>query len=195
MRLLASLLSAGLILLGATAATAQDPTRVVAVNYALKYFAERLLEDEAEVIFPVPQDVDPSFWRPSIADISQIQSADLILLNGAAFATWIDRVSLPRSKLVNTSAAIEDQYIFTESVTHSHGEGDSHSHENLASYLWLDPTLAKTQPSSSRIRAINISPAATACRSRRWNGRQAPCPPPRNWPTLKPWSKTPARAF
>jgi len=84
MRLLASLLSAGLILLGATAATAQDPTRVVAVNYALKYFAERLLEDEAEVIFPVPQDVDPSFWRPSIADISQVQSADLILLNGAA---------------------------------------------------------------------------------------------------------------
>lgn len=145
MRLLASLLSAGLILLGATAATAQDPTRVVAVNYALKYFAERLLEDEAEVIFPVPQDVDPSFWRPSIADISQIQSADLILLNGAAFATWIDRVSLPRSKLVNTSAAIEDQYIFTESVTHSHGEGDSHSHENLASYLWLDPTLAIAQ--------------------------------------------------
>ena len=88
---------------------------------------------------------DPSFWRPSIADISMIQSSDLILLNGAGFATWIDRVSLPRSKLVNTTSAIEDQFIITDSVVHSHGDGGEHSHEGLASYTWLDPSLAIAQ--------------------------------------------------
>ncbi|MDX8349996.1 metal ABC transporter substrate-binding protein [Cognatiyoonia sp. IB215446] len=138
-------LAALLTLLAANAAAAQDRARIVAVNYPLQYFAERLLGDEAEVVFPVPADVDPSFWRPAISDISMIQSADLILLNGAGFATWVDRVSLPRSRLVNTSAAIRDQFIVTESITHSHGDGGEHSHEGLASYTWLDPMLAIAQ--------------------------------------------------
>lgn len=128
-----------------TGALAQDGPRVVAVNYPIQYFAERLLGDAGEVIFPVPTDVDPSFWRPGISDISLVQGADLILLNGAGFATWVDRVSLPRSRTVTTGAAIEDQLIVTESITHSHGDGGEHSHEGVASYTWLDPTLASLQ--------------------------------------------------
>ena len=145
MRVLQGVLAALMIVFSVNAAIAQDRPRVVAVNQALHYFAERLLEDTAEVVFPVPEGVDPSFWRPSIADISMIQSADLILLNGAGFATWIDRVSLPRARVVNTSSAIEDQFIVTESITHSHGDGGEHSHEGIASYTWLDPMLAIAQ--------------------------------------------------
>ena len=66
------------------------------------------------------------------------QGADLILLNGASFASWTRRVSLPRSRLVDTSAQFEDALISTESVTHSHGDGGSHSHTGTASYVWLD---------------------------------------------------------
>ncbi len=145
----------------ATAGAAQDRPRVVAVNYPLQYFAERLLGDAADVVFPVPSDVDPSFWRPSIADISMIQSADLILLNGAGFATWVDRVSLPRSRLVNTSAAMEDRFIVTESITHSHGDGGEHSHEGIASYTWLDPSLAVAQAEAvaAAIAARDLAPA------------------------------------
>jgi zinc transport system substrate-binding protein len=147
-------------LLAASPVAAQDRPRVVTVNYPLQYFAERLVGDEAEVIFPVPADVDPSFWRPSIADISTIQSADLILLNGAGFATWVDRVSLPRAKVVNSTTAIEDQFIRTESITHSHGDGDEHSHEGLASYTWLDPMLAIAQAEAvaAAITARGIAP-------------------------------------
>lgn len=61
--------------------------------------------------------MNPSFWRPSISDISGIQSADLALLNGAGFATWVDRASLPRSKGMNTSTDIEEQFVATESLT------------------------------------------------------------------------------
>jgi len=144
-RFLKPLLAAGLTAIAPHIALAQDGLRVVTVNHALQYLAERLVGEGAEVVLPVPQDVDPSFWRPSIADISAIQSADLIVLNGAGFATWTDRVSLPRAKVVNTTAQVEDQFIITESITHSHGEGDTHSHEGLASYTWLDPTLAIAQ--------------------------------------------------
>lgn len=145
MRVFRAFAAGCLVLLGANQAIAEDTPRIVTVNYALQYFAERLAGEDAVVDFPVPQEVDPSFWRPSIADISAIQSADLVLLNGAGFAKWVDRVSLPRSKLVNTTAAIEDRFIFTESITHSHGDGGEHSHEGLASYVWLDPTLAIAQ--------------------------------------------------
>jgi len=135
-----------MILFGfASAAMAQDRPRVVVVNYALQYFAERLLDDTAEVVFLAPRGTDPSFWRPSISDISTVQAADLILLNGAGFASWVDRVSLPRSRLVNTSKDIEGVFIVTESITHSHGDGGEHSHEGLASYTWLDPMLAIAQ--------------------------------------------------
>ncbi|MEM7718803.1 MAG: zinc ABC transporter substrate-binding protein [Pseudomonadota bacterium] len=142
-------------------AVAQDRPRVVTVNYPLQYFAERLLGDTADVVFPVPKGVDPSFWRPSIADISTIQSAELILLNGAGFATWIDRVSLPRSRLANTTAALGDRFIVAESITHSHGDGGEHSHEGLASYTWLDPTLAIAQAEAiaAAIAARNFAPA------------------------------------
>ncbi|KQB98465.1 hypothetical protein AL073_00310 [Loktanella sp. 1ANDIMAR09] len=160
MPLLRPFLAVVMTLLAANPVAAQDRARVVAVNYPLQYFAERLVEDAAEVIFPVPAEVDPSFWRPSIADISTIQSADLILLNGAGFATWVDRVSLPRAKVVNTTTAIEDQFIRTESITHSHGDGDEHSHEGLASYTWLDPMLAIAQAEAvaAAITARGIAP-------------------------------------
>jgi len=150
----------GLIAFATTTASAQDRPRVVTVNYPLQYFAERLLDDAVEVVFPVPQEVDPSFWRPSISDISQIQSADLIVLNGAGFANWVDRVSLPRSKLVNSAAAIENQFIMTESITHAHGDGGEHSHEGVASYTWLDPTLAIAQATAlaDAIIARGLSP-------------------------------------
>ncbi|QUJ76110.1 metal ABC transporter substrate-binding protein [Sulfitobacter albidus] len=144
-RVLQGVLAALMIVFSVNAALAQDRPRIVTVNQALHFLAERLLEDTAEVVFPVPEGVDPSFWRPSIADISMIQSADMILLNGAGFASWIDRVSLPRSRIVNTSAAIEDAFIVTESITHSHGDGGEHSHEGIASYTWLDPMLAIAQ--------------------------------------------------
>ncbi|MDJ1008450.1 MAG: metal ABC transporter substrate-binding protein [Paracoccaceae bacterium] len=133
------------MLFAAGAAAAPDRPRVVAVNYALAYIAERLLGDAAEVVYPVPDGTDPSFWRPSIADISAIQSADLILLNGAGFATWTAKVSLPRSKLVDTSRGLADRLIATETVTHSHGDGGEHSHEGTASYTWLDPEIALRQ--------------------------------------------------
>lgn len=145
MRALFQLVVLATFFVASNAAHAQDKPRIIAVNYPLQYFAERLLGDFAEVIYPISEGVDPSFWRPSIADISTIQSADLVLLNGAGFATWTSKVSLPRSKLVDTSRGLEDRFIATESITHSHGGGGEHSHEGVASYTWLDLSLATAQ--------------------------------------------------
>ena len=129
----------------AGAAIAQDQPVVATVNYPLAWMAERLGGDAVEVLFPVPEGRDPSFWRPGLSEIGAIQQADLIALNGAGFATWTTRTSLPRSRIVDTSAGFSDAYIATQSVTHSHGADGEHSHTGTASYTWLDFAQAAQQ--------------------------------------------------
>lgn len=126
--------------------SAAGPLKVYVVNYPLKYFAERIGGGHVKVEFPVPADADPAYWNPDLANISAFQSADLILLNGAGYAGWVTKVSLPRSKLVDTSRKFKDRYISTKEVmTHSHGAAGQHAHEALAFTVWLDLTLAIRQ--------------------------------------------------
>ncbi len=134
-----------LALLAPLPGLAQERPVVAAVNYPLAWMAERLGGDAVEVLFPVPPGRDPAFWRPGVADIATIQQAQVIALNGAGFAAWTDRASLPRAATVDTSAGFADAFIATDSVTHSHGAEGAHSHEATASFTWLDFDLAARQ--------------------------------------------------
>ena len=99
--------------LGTSVGVAAERLVVYAVNYPLQYFAQRIAVDHVEVVLPVPPDVDPAFWQPDAAAIGDLQRADVILLNGAGYAKWVSRVSLPLRKLVDTSAGFSDRYIGT----------------------------------------------------------------------------------
>ena len=119
-------------------APAKGKPVVAVVNYPLAFFAERIGGDLIEVHFPVIQG-DPAFWKPTAAEVRQFQSADLTLLNGATYAKWRARVSLPESKTVDTSAAFTSPFIETKSgVTHQHGKGSDHNHTGTAFTTWLD---------------------------------------------------------
>ncbi len=116
---------------------------VYAVNYPLAYFAERIGADTVEVGFPAPADVDPAMWVPEVDTVADYQRADIVLLNGAGYAGWIQRMTLSQSRLVDTSAAFADRLIPVENgVTHSHGPAGDHSHEGTAFTTWLDPEFA-----------------------------------------------------
>jgi zinc transport system substrate-binding protein len=122
---------------------------VSTVNYPLAYFAGRIGDDLVEVRFPAPADMDPALWSPDAETIAEYQKADLILLNGANYARWVDRASLPKSKVVNTSAAFADRLIPMEgTVTLGHGPEGEHEPPGLASTTWLDPQLAIEQAQS-----------------------------------------------
>jgi len=126
----------------------ESPARLVVytVNYPLAYFAERLGGDAVEVVFPAPSDTDPSSWSPDADTIAAFQGADLILLNGAGYAKWIERATLPTSILVNTTAGAADRLLeLSGTVTHSHGPEGEHAHQGWAFTTWLDPTIAADQ--------------------------------------------------
>jgi zinc transport system substrate-binding protein len=134
------------------AAASEGGTPVVyTVNYPLQYFAQRITGDVVRVVFPAPADLDPAFWQPEAQVVAQYQAADLILLNGAGYAAWTSRVSLPAAKLVHTSGALEGAFLRVEgAVTHAHGPGGEHAHEGIAFTTWLDPTQAIQQAAAIR---------------------------------------------
>jgi len=137
-----------------------EPLSVYVVNYPLKYFAERIGGEHVRVSFPAPSDGDPAYWIPDVDAIGAYQQADVILLNGAGYAKWVQKVSLPRFRMVDTSRQLKDRYLTTESaVTHRHGQSGEHAHEALAFTTWLDFDLAAAQ-------ALAVTAALTRSRPR-----------------------------
>ena len=123
-----------------------EKPKIYTVNYPLMYFAERIGSEFVEIHFPAPPDIDPAFWKPSMEIIKEYQNADLIMINGAGYAKWLDLVSLPISKIADTSEEFKDKYIkIRDTTTHSHGPKGEHSHTGYASTTWLDPDLAIMQ--------------------------------------------------
>jgi zinc transport system substrate-binding protein len=119
---------------------------VVVANYPLAFFAEYLLQGDPSVTFSAPQDEDPAFWEPDDQAIAEFQAARLILLNGAGYSKWVDRVSLPKSRVVDTSAAFAVRFIEQKDlVTHSHGPEGQHSHGGTAFTTWIDLEQATLQ--------------------------------------------------
>ncbi len=123
-----------------------DKLIVYTVNYPLAYFAERVGGDLVEVHFPAPSEGDPAMWSPDADTIATYQVADLILVNGAGYAKWVERATLPSAKLVDTTAGAADRLLELESqVTHSHGPEGEHEHAGWAFTTWMDPTIAVEQ--------------------------------------------------
>ncbi len=148
----------------------ESKVNVASVNYPLHYFAQRIGGDVIEAVYPVSPEGDPAYWQPDADAIALFQSADVILLNGADYAKWIKKVSLPVSKIVNTSKAFENDYIeLKEGTTHSHGPEGKHEHIGYAFTTWLNfkyavkqaeavkDALAKTLPDSKEFFENNFN--------------------------------------
>ena len=129
-------------------ARSQDPATpyIVALNSPLQTFARRLLADSVEVKMAATAEPDPSQWQPTIDEILMLQGAQLVLLNGAGYSTWLDRVSLSQSRLIVTGKASEKEWIeLQDQVTHSHGPTGEHAHGGYAFTTWMDMRIAAQQ--------------------------------------------------
>ncbi|MDV7144289.1 metal ABC transporter substrate-binding protein [Tropicimonas sp. TH_r6] len=134
--------------LAAPPALADTSRTIAAVNAPLAYIASVLGGAQVDVIYPLPPDVDPAYWSPSPEEVQAYQQADLILLNGAGYAGWVESALLPRARLVDTTAAVQALLIpaETETVAHKHGPEGEHAHDGAYAFTtWLDPQIAEAQ--------------------------------------------------
>ncbi len=135
-----------LVVANAAPVLAKEKLTIYTVNYPLAYFAERIGGAHVNIVFPAPPDIDPAFWIPDSKIIGQYQKADLILLNGAGYAKWTGKVSLPLLRTVDTSKSFRENFIvMADEITHSHGPGGDHSHSGTAFTTWLDFSQAALQ--------------------------------------------------
>jgi len=129
-------------------ASKSDRPIVVTSHYPLYFFANRIASDidtAPGIILPEIEG-DPASWIPGTAQIQLLQSADLIIVNGAGAEPWLDWISLDESRIVDTSAGLSDRLIaMNESVLHRHGPKGDHSNHATAFTTWLDPQLAIEQ--------------------------------------------------
>lgn len=145
----------------APAAAKSGKPQVLVVNYPLQYFAQRIAGDAVEVRFLAPKNEDPAFWQPDEAAITAFQNADLILMNGAGYSKWADKVTLPESKVVDTSSAFANNFIeVRDASTHSHGPGGEHSHNGTAFTTWIDFQQASLQVQAVSDALAKLVPAA-----------------------------------
>jgi len=148
MKFLKALLGLGLYLVLAQANADPNNIKVFAANYPLAYFAERICGSPNTIAFPNINS-DPAFWSPTPNDILSIQESDVILINGATYEKWLEDVSLPTRKIVDTSVDFKDKYIsITSSVNHAHGKDGKHAHTGTAFTTWIDFKLAVEQARS-----------------------------------------------
>jgi zinc transport system substrate-binding protein len=131
-----------------SASTGSGGLVLVASNYPLYFFATRItegVEGAPEVILP-DIDGDPAFWTPSAEQVQLLQSADVVLLNGAGAESWLNLITLDRRRFVDTTAIVVDKLIpLDDSVKHQHGPEGEHSHQGTAFTTWLDPQIAIAQ--------------------------------------------------
>ncbi|MDA1264244.1 MAG: metal ABC transporter substrate-binding protein [Planctomycetota bacterium] len=114
--------------------------------HPLAYAAERIAGGAVEVVCLLPAGADPAHWRPEREALARYQAARLVLRNGAGYERWIETVSLPHSRNVDTSQGLEaGLWIEQEVTTHSHGLTGEHSHGAVDAMIWINPTLFSHQ--------------------------------------------------
>ncbi len=134
---------------------------VVASNYPLYFFASRIAEgvDAAPEIVLPDIDGDPAFWTPDAEQIQLLQSADVVILNGAGAEPWLDLITIDQRRLADTSVNITDRLIALDgAVAHQHGPQGEHSQQGTAFTTWLDPQLAIAQAQAVANELIKLAP-------------------------------------
>jgi len=120
--------------------------RIVVTSQPLLQLTQTIVGDAADATMVVPDDTSPLDWSPTSADAEIMQQARLILINGAGYEPWKDRVSLPGSRMRDTAAGYYDQLIrIPDAVSHQHGPDGPHSHPGTVWATWLDPELCIAQ--------------------------------------------------
>jgi zinc transport system substrate-binding protein len=117
---------------------------VIASNYPLYFFTQQVAGTAVDVRIPDIEG-DPASWLPNSEEIAALQAADLIILNGAGYESWLDFVTLRQDRLLDTAAGLAELFLPMEASVHQHGPEGEHSHPETAFTTWLDPQLAIRQ--------------------------------------------------
>ena len=108
--------------------TSEDELQVYVSFYPLHETTQAIIGQKADVKILTPPNIDPHDFDPSIKLIQEMKTADLIILNGGGFESWISNLEFESDQLLDSSNGIS--FLKTKSVDHhkEHDEHDDDSH-------------------------------------------------------------------
>jgi len=140
-----------------------EPVSIAVTSYPLLVMTEEMAGDAAEVNLVVSGEHTSPDWKPTSEAIRTMQDSTRILISGGDYEPWLQRVTLPRSRLVDTARGYYGKFVrIPDAVIHQHGPDGSHSHPGVVWATWLDPQLAMSQLDQTRDVLLEVLPDATA---------------------------------
>jgi zinc transport system substrate-binding protein len=120
--------------------------KIVASFYPIYEFVKRVGGNNVNITTLIPIGVEPHNFEPTIQQIQNAESADLIIYNGAGLEKWIDKID---SKFkVDASQGLN----FLKG-------NDSESAGTYDPHVWLDPVLAEKEVENIRDALVKVDPA------------------------------------
>jgi len=122
-----------------TSLAEEKQMKVLVSFYPLYEFTKEIGKERIDVSIIIPAGIEPHDWEPTIQDLQKMQNADMIVINGASFESWLDDfvTNNPNVLVVDTSEGIE---LMESSKTYYENDVS-----NKDPHIWLDPILAKKQ--------------------------------------------------
>ena len=147
----------------AAASRAAESPLVLVTTAGFQDLVEALAGQAVRVQNVVPPEKFSPDWRPRKEAARLLQQASLVLLNGADWEPWTERVALAPSRTVDTTAGMSSRLIrIPDAVTHRHGPEGSHSHAGTVWATWLSPSLLNEQIGEIERRLIRLLPECKA---------------------------------
>jgi ABC-type Zn uptake system ZnuABC Zn-binding protein ZnuA len=135
------------------------PSTTIPLVYAstpFLHFTTKFLGGDLIECIPICK-TDPAHCTPSEHTITQMQRANLIVLNGGGYELWSKTKSLPYSTTLITGNAFKKEWLYSKEVSHSHG-GEDHVHQSSNPYFWMNTELARKQAYQIMIHLNKVLP-------------------------------------
>lgn len=128
--------------------TNESRIKVVASFYPVYEFVKEIGGNKVDVTSLIPIGVEPHDYEPTIQQIQNAETADLVVYNGAGLEKWIDKINAKFK--VEASQGLN---LLMSNDTGNSGTYDLH--------VWLDPILAEMEVENIRDALVKIDPANT----------------------------------
>jgi len=116
--------------------------------YTMYDFTCKIAGDKAEVINLVSNGVEPHDWEPSTTDMANLESADMLVYNGAGMEHWVDQISDSLENNIMLVEASENVPLISEVSA----QKDSDPH------VWLDAKNAKIEMENIKNALVSLDP-------------------------------------
>lgn len=142
---------------GSQSSIVEGKLNVVTSFYPIAFLTEQIGGGHVNTINLIPTGVEPHDWTPKSRDLHNASNAQLLLVNGAGFETWLDDFvkgldSSSQVKILEVSKGIP--LIEADGSEHEHheGEGDASEHDHVHGstdpHTWVSPKSALTMASN-----------------------------------------------